>query len=315
MAGSEKRKISEDEGGGIVRDTGVPCKARYRRHIGPSPSEGFLLTCLSPTKKPRKNRSRRTDRFSILPGEIRNQIYELLLIEDGPVHVGTCRTHKDGDLGTWRYIRKWKQSPLFSVSKQIRSEAMSMYYGSNTVTLTCFNKEFDIALQYYAKILAACGNSPDISVSIIFGLKSWHDMAAMFLPAKFIYSTDLGFDDQTEEVEHWASTFGDSGGKPWFSVAFRDAMLIAVKARHRGQSYAQLEEDLRDWAWAKLAWLSSTGKPKLWRQNLVKDRYELHQKFKSVLDNANTIPQVMDTPRPPTPEPGWTPKKRRVPTS
>jgi hypothetical protein len=224
--------------------------------------------------------------------------------------LGTCRAYTESYCER-RYIRKWKQPSLFSVSRQIRSEAMSIYYSSNEVILSCSNKEFNTDLQHYATILSACGNSTDISVGICFRLKTWHDMLAMFLPAKFIYNTDLGFVDQTQEAQHWASTFGAGGGRRLLSVAFRDAMLIAVKARHRGQSYAQLAEDLRDWAWASLAWLGSTDGVKFFRNRTDGGQYELHKKLKSSLDNADTIPQVIDRPRTPTPEPEARPKGAR----
>lgn len=76
-----------------------------------------------------------------LPAELRNRIYELVLVE--------------GTVEVFRHIRKiWKSPALLHTSRQIRAEASSIYFGGNSFLITGF-LHHDRYLSSWLRVLPA----------------------------------------------------------------------------------------------------------------------------------------------------------------
>lgn len=64
-----------------------------------------------------------------LPAELRNYIYELVLIETQPIEVN------------WGYSNLWIAPPLLQTCRQARSEAAPIYYSGSTFTIMHVNTQ------------------------------------------------------------------------------------------------------------------------------------------------------------------------------
>ncbi|KAK0854420.1 hypothetical protein LTR03_002451 [Friedmanniomyces endolithicus] len=97
--------------------------------MAPEPSMIFSHEPLEPAST--------VSRLESLPAEIRNVIYELVLVPSGGVALAR-RPHTDR---LWM-VRPRRGSHLIAVtatSKLLRREALSMFYGLNMLELTCTN--------------------------------------------------------------------------------------------------------------------------------------------------------------------------------
>ncbi|CAK3936123.1 Hypothetical predicted protein [Lecanosticta acicola] len=65
-------------------------------------------------------RSEPTCRLLNLPAELRNEIYELVLVSSGRIELTTTRP------------KSLREPAFLAISRQIRTEATAIYYGSNT---------------------------------------------------------------------------------------------------------------------------------------------------------------------------------------
>lgn len=63
--------------------------------------------------------------LSILPPELRNRIYDLTLVENDNITTNVTPMYDTPS-------RLWKPPPILQSCRQLRAEALPVYYGSNT---------------------------------------------------------------------------------------------------------------------------------------------------------------------------------------
>ncbi|KAK3613776.1 hypothetical protein LTR56_027683 [Elasticomyces elasticus] len=105
-----------------------------------------------------------TSRFEFLPAEIRNAIYELVLIHDGAITV-TTRPHTSR---VWMYPPRRNEHllALTATSRSIRKDALSLFYGMNVFMFTCSRSLQAEILR--STIVGAMGFKQDVAT-----LKDW----------------------------------------------------------------------------------------------------------------------------------------------
>ena len=79
--------------------------------------------------------------FVNLPVGVRNRIYEFVLISDETIEVQRMQHYRDGCL-----IKPTPRPALLAVNRQVRSEALPVYYGRNTFAAT-----FDWQCDFYGR--------------------------------------------------------------------------------------------------------------------------------------------------------------------
>ncbi|KAF2165399.1 hypothetical protein M409DRAFT_24249 [Zasmidium cellare ATCC 36951] len=104
-------------------------------------SDSDLLRIERERKRKMKHRQRSihnaASRLLRLPAEIRNQIYQLLVVQDTTIEVIERGSR-------YRLSPDLKQPPLSLVCRQIRHEVLSVFYSENTFNITIVNRRFGI---------------------------------------------------------------------------------------------------------------------------------------------------------------------------
>lgn len=88
------------------------------------------LAGLSTWTEPWKPRRRRTG-FLDLPGEMRNEIYRYVLVQDTPISTGISWSRSYFPVRD-TYRLKGPQPAISRICRQVRLEALSVFYGENT---------------------------------------------------------------------------------------------------------------------------------------------------------------------------------------
>ncbi|KAK3613492.1 hypothetical protein LTR56_027856 [Elasticomyces elasticus] len=103
-------------------------------------------------------------RFELLPAEIRNAIYELVLIHDGAITV-TTRPHTSR---VWMFPPRRNEHllALTAISRSIRKDALPLFYGMNVFIFTCSRSLQAEILR--SSIVGAMGFKQDVAT-----LKDW----------------------------------------------------------------------------------------------------------------------------------------------
>ncbi|KAK5681381.1 hypothetical protein LTR17_027467 [Elasticomyces elasticus] len=103
-------------------------------------------------------------RFELLPAEIRNAIYELVLIHDGAITV-TTRPHTSR-VSMFPPRRNEHLLALTAISRSIRKDALPLFYGMNVFMFTCSRSLQAEILR--SSIVGAMGFKQDVAT-----LKDW----------------------------------------------------------------------------------------------------------------------------------------------
>ena len=188
------------------------------------------------------------DRFSPLPAETRNAIYELALLYDGSISIRERR---------WEYGYA-REAPLLQVSKQIREEAMLGFYGINSFGVALSTKPTDIdwTIHKLQSIIDVCGTRPFKKLRFFANMPKCDSSLLPLL--EFIRSTGLKLysdGDHAKAAEHLTILKEESKrmrGPSILSPALtRSHMLqdeleaaleMAMRASEDGLGQAEMEE-------------------------------------------------------------------------
>ena len=125
-----------------LADNGIMAKAGDFVPIMPISSHyGHIrLHFEDPTVAPAQRTS-----FMDLPAEMRNRIYELVLVRDRDF---IFDNYQRGD----EYVKALQQPPLTRVNNAIRSESLPVFYGFNTIKVLTDNTSYKTALRWLQRI-------------------------------------------------------------------------------------------------------------------------------------------------------------------
>ena len=198
--------------------------------------------------------------WDTLPAEIKNDIYDLVLLPADPldaaaeVFVGSHYRTTCSYRYNYTRAKKWRQPPLFLVSKTIREEAMSVYFHGNKFYISSRMTDVSKGIDWITRYVTP--RSGDLQVSLArITISSWAPMRTMpnWLPiAKFIFEAKTVTFDKflkgtldmseacEEETDDWCMTV-------CVGSAFEQVVKLTAKAKYRQVGSAWFEEDLKDW--------------------------------------------------------------------
>ncbi|KAK4956601.1 hypothetical protein LTR10_006128 [Elasticomyces elasticus] len=132
--------------------------------------------------------AKRPDIFMTLPPELRNVIYADVLKDKSPITMlpaDLAGTDYNGRQGPWR------EPALLQVSKAIRSEATSIYYGDNDFNIVVPLSRGSELCAKLRRLTQRCGPRPFRSLRILFSNAYWKYMAEGHLLGMLFYDTGL----------------------------------------------------------------------------------------------------------------------------
>lgn len=116
--------------------------------------------------------------FVKLPAEIKNRIYDLMLVTPGePVYIKQSenRRRRGKKLKTPTSKRtSWQEPALLRVNKEVRAETLPQYYGSNAFVIPLFMEDMGDAAAWLESIMKATGTCTSfLSLSIVVHGDAW----------------------------------------------------------------------------------------------------------------------------------------------
>ncbi|KAK3710824.1 hypothetical protein LTR37_010048 [Vermiconidia calcicola] len=234
MATSKKRKSSEVGEGGFE-------KAKKRQRS---------------TKKKTITKSP-DSRLMKLPGELRNEVYNLVL--SGPERTFVHPS------GRPMYIRnrimevhegaaaRWREPALLKVCKQVRSEAMAIHYSTRFFDIIASPDEFRSAYLWLKWVSEQCDEKTQLTVKIWVHNPRWEGLLSWKWLAKIASKHDLSF-DRFAEISNPARP---GVAQAWLSntfnvtAALEEVVGLGQKAAKQESPDDYLESAFKDWKSSK----------------------------------------------------------------
>ncbi|KAK3046077.1 hypothetical protein LTR09_012415 [Extremus antarcticus] len=147
-----------------------------------------------------------------LPAEIRSQIFELLLAYEDDVRTpmrGLSVVYWE----EWHLENPLHPSSLFLASKQIRKDAMNVYFRCNHITLGSSGQALPQITTSLEQIVEACGAlSTNLTVRVPLynwacTMPSWIGFALFVLRLKFVLDTKVDCKASSDERKLWERFF------------------------------------------------------------------------------------------------------------
>ena len=210
-----------------------------------------------------------------LLGELRNVVYELVLIVNPTVSVRERKRWKFRPDYLSRVKLRWREPALLKVSKEIRNEAQSVYYGANRFEVYADTDEIEQACTWIRNRQNLRASDCELNFSLRITRGWWKNIMSWVHLAKLAYEVELG--NYPESTERWLWRFHISAYSTSFGMKLQEALMLGVKARRRGLSPRSLEVDFEEWALSTISSLRFGGKPRLGNvfesaSKLVEDR-------------------------------------------
>ena len=169
-----------------------------------------------------------------LPPELRNCIYGLVLS-----NLGQINTAYDGE---------YKRTGILRTSKQIRSEALSVYYTTNSFRVSLNRKDFPAFLTWLRNVAKTCGRQPFGGMKVVsYGRSEWLLDA---MPHMLEVMRETGLEIATEYEISYQSTFRVYAGPFGYGDAIQrilqDALELGREARHNAWTKEELENEYRN---------------------------------------------------------------------
>lgn len=220
--------------------------------------------------------------FTKLPGEVKNVIYDLVLLEDDPIYVGKRRLTTPHE-SVWRehLLEKgkrrrrtgksglWREPSLLRVSKDIRKEASNVYYSANTFHLHLEVEWIEKACAWlvakhnlYQPTVARAvfyddgiGKRQDIDndelgwfdFTLNFTSGNWPGIRSWFCLTKFAYHITAPDFEYDEIKSVWDRRLFAGSGSENLGTKLREAVLLGSKAKVRGLDASALRVDFEEW--------------------------------------------------------------------
>lgn len=225
---------------------------RSKKHIAPDPNTDPSVAAADGV-----------DRFSVLPGELRNAIYELVIPIKTHVEVRARSTERDRFRVTTGFKRKangarqhcWFEPSILRVSKQIRTECKSIYYHSNTFKIYARPSEFQNTLDFLEQKSSIASATITIDCVVRVVQVEWKDLPEWWYLALIAYSTGLRADDSDiVQIEVMGFNRNKIAG-----FAMLELWTLSRKAVMRQLDFKDFEEDFIEWALGKLPWVGTLG--------------------------------------------------------
>ncbi|KAK5169800.1 uncharacterized protein LTR77_005778 [Saxophila tyrrhenica] len=238
MAGAMKRKLGDD-------DDGPPAWSDQQREAD-YPRSKRPHTAIEP-----RDTTESESPLMKLLGELRNGIFELALLSNNTTGMltinGRVRVTKR-DPKRALSCRPWREPALLRTSKQIRHEAISIYYLGHHLDVRTRSNEIDKPNLWLRRIVEQLGGRcPSFHLRVVSC--TWDDVAAWLHLAKFAYESsgwkiDLG--EMAARYRHILFTVAD--GNRYYQSALSEVVELGLTSGKLGLSAEKLEEEFYFWA-------------------------------------------------------------------
>ncbi|KAK5125598.1 hypothetical protein LTR85_011872 [Meristemomyces frigidus] len=201
------------------------------------------------TKRTATSKPAGDDLFRKLPGELRNKIYDLALLEEGhhvpiAVHFGSWRS--------WLYHRgpeatpRWREPGLLRASKWIRNEAKAIYYQGNHFEIKISTSQVQAACDWIRSTVEGCASEDrHFNLSNLHCTKSnWADIHTWLHLARLVRDIDIGFIECNEEYDSCNIGSALSAG---IGRAFYEIAMLGSRAATEGWDEQTLEVEFEEW--------------------------------------------------------------------
>ncbi|KAK4539226.1 hypothetical protein LTR36_000881 [Oleoguttula mirabilis] len=199
MATSKKRKRADDE----------PASAGVQRQHGTKRTVKMPKTKQAKTSKPLGE-----DLFRKLPGELRNRIYDLVLLEERTYMRRTTQrrfqkvrapiqVHSRGP-GYGERASRWKEPGLLRASKWIRNEAKAVYYQGNIFAIQASTSDVRAACDWIRSTVQGFeieDQSFNLESFSITKCK-WADIRSWLSLAQIVRDLDVGFGVHNQDTNY-----------------------------------------------------------------------------------------------------------------
>ena len=131
--------------------------------------------------------------FLFLPGELRNEIYRLVLIEGDVVHIRPRRRrHRLDYLRLDRHqVVPWREPGVLRAARMIQQEASAMYFKSNDFNISMNLADMEMATEWLQTIIRRCGNDPFQHLSFYMTKSFWEELEYALPLAKLYFENEL----------------------------------------------------------------------------------------------------------------------------
>ncbi|KAK6400498.1 hypothetical protein LTR81_024249 [Elasticomyces elasticus] len=130
----------------------------------------------------------RPDILMTLPPELRNQIYLEVLEAKFPIAMHPEGMPRKAYGAQWQ---PWREPPLLQVSKVIRGEATSIYYGDNDFDISITLSRAPGLCARLRRLVERCGSKPFRPLRIKFTNADWSSMSNGRVLGMLFYETGL----------------------------------------------------------------------------------------------------------------------------
>ena len=188
-----------------------------------------------------------------LPPEVRNNVYEQALAEDGIIRMRYRRRRRTGhdlhpELSSPR-TDQWSEPSLLQVNKTIRSGASATYYKSNNFEMTIQMSDLKAASAWLRTIVARCGTDPFGHFQFYLCNLRWIELPFLRDFVQLFRDIDLQLpiqspDGRTITAWFWSAT-RMTHVLDW---ALAEAVALGKKARVEGWSEDWLDVEFGLWA-------------------------------------------------------------------
>ncbi|KAK4902777.1 hypothetical protein LTR27_000716 [Elasticomyces elasticus] len=204
--------------------------------------------------------AKRPDIFMTLPPELRNQIYEDVLTESHPI----ARYSPSQRRRTYGSLREPYQEPaLVQVSKAIRQEAITVYYGINDFDIETRTELIPQLCTKLRQLVQRCGVSPFRSMRIAVTRSNWESLSNGRHLGMLFYETGLQVNpgERPRTSNYWwygSSVLHDSNHV--LQAGLRKALELGTKGARDGWTRRDMDSKLD--AWLKLCMNNRKSGPK-----------------------------------------------------
>lgn len=208
-------------------------------------------------KKGKTSNAPGDDLFNKLPGELRNKIYDLVLLEEDIIAVRFGRW-RPGTTKRHTHIR-WKEPGVLRASKWIRNEAKAVYYRGNIFEVKTRTNQIQEACDWIHSAIQGCeGVDRYFNLGTLHVSKSnwedihlWISLAKVVRSAGVIWNEYADTDDPNYEGRFGGYLIGVEDGDGIDQAFYEVAMLGQTAAREHWDEVT-LEIEFEEWVEKKM---------------------------------------------------------------
>lgn len=223
------------------------------------------------------NKSQVEDLLRKLPGELRNTIWDLVLVEESGIGV-----HFRKSSAKLTDHPRWKEPGLLKASKWIRQEAKAIYYQRNTFEVSLSTDEFGHVYEWIRCVMEGCEEHVFPLCKLYVTKSSWAGVHSWLFLAKLAYGLEVILDVHRIEFEdpkdwmyapQWNAVYdGIEGPGPWGCMhpsptrtALVEVIALGRRAIEEEWHESMLEIEFEEW-------VEATMNSRLIRKQTAKDR-------------------------------------------